>query len=61
MTVGARAMFMGLRMVQLGFRASFMLCLHISKFLIVLEHGLHFHFPPRPTNYVATPRCPVLP
>lgn len=31
MTVGARAMFMGLRMVQLGFRASFMLCLHIYR------------------------------
>lgn len=31
MTVVARAMFMGLRMVQLGFRASFMLCLHIYQ------------------------------
>lgn len=62
MTVVTRAIFMGLRLVQLDFVHPFMLCHHILKFLIMLKQEcLHFHFALHPTNYVATPSCPILP
>lgn len=62
MTGVTQAIFMGLRLVQLDLVQQFMLCCHVLKFLITWEQeDLHFHFAVHPTNYVATPGCPVLP